>query len=231
MKVAPEYDFFKWVIRNDIGDVTGIADDAPDDAKKAFDEFMRDDPLDEYLYLEPAEDGRFAVTLNEKYFGKEGAADAAAKYLESTRKVLAPDGSVIRYNFHPEGSMFEHVVCHDLGHMTEWMLVNMRCNDPEDRAVMRRLCTVAGQIYGEAKKELSESGELSSDLELRRGISECATLNLSETFAEAMVDYTANRDKANPLSIKMIGVAKRKMKEFGGESDNSVSDPGRIPND
>ncbi|MBR6513078.1 MAG: hypothetical protein IKT24_06410, partial [Clostridia bacterium] len=76
MKVAPEYDFFKWVIRNDIGDVTGIADDAPDDAKKAFDEFMRDDPLDEYLYLEPAEDGRFAVTLNEKYFGKEGAADA-----------------------------------------------------------------------------------------------------------------------------------------------------------
>ena len=230
MKVAPEYDFFKWVVRNDIGDVTGIADDAPDEAKKAFDEFMRDDPLDEYLYLD---DEGFSVTINEKYFGKDNAADAAAKYLESTRKVFAPDGSVIRYNFHPEGTTLGYAVCHDLGHMTERMLVNMRCNDPADRAVMRRLCTVAGQIYEEAKRELSESGELPSDLELRRGISECATLSLSETFAEAMTDYTANGEKANPLSIAMIRVAKRKFGEEPGidESDNAVSDPGRIPND
>ncbi len=216
MKVAPEYDFFKWVIRNDIGDVTGIGDDAPDEAKKAFDEFMRGDPLDEYLYLVPAEDDRFSVTLNERYFGTENAADAAAGYLQSTVKVFASDGSVVRYNFHPEGSMFEHVICHDLGHMTEWTLVNMRCHDPADRAMMRRFCTVAGQIYEEAKKELSESGELPSDLELRRGISECATLNLSETFAEAMVDYTANGDKANPLSIKMIEAAKRIYREEPG---------------
>ena len=228
MKVAPEYDFFKWVIHSDIGDVAGIKENAPDEAKRAFEEFMRDDPRDEYMYLNPGDDDGFSFAVNEEYFRED---DAAEKYLESTRKVLAPDGSVIRYNFHPEGTTLLHVVSHDLGHMIERMLINRRYADPVDRVMMWRQNIFARWIYDEAKKELAESGELPSDLELRRGISECATVNMSETFAEAMVDYTANREKANPLSIKMIRVAGRKMKEFGGESDNSVSDPGRIPND
>jgi hypothetical protein len=221
MKVAPEYDFFGWVCHSKIGDISGIRDDAPEEAKKAYEEFMRDDPKDEYAYLVPAGEGdKFEIVFNTDLLGEEKAAESIRHYLESTKKITAPDGTVIRYNFHPEGSSIGNALSHIMGHLMERTLVNRIYPDPDDfmRVIAWKLGAVARVIYKEAKAELAEeTGEaLPSDLELRLGISECATINLSETLAEAMADYAANGEKANPLSIKMVETGNRKLEEYGG---------------
>lgn len=44
MTIGPiEYDFMPWTILNEEGHIVGIKDDAPVEAKKAYEEFMRDE--------------------------------------------------------------------------------------------------------------------------------------------------------------------------------------------
>ena len=123
--------------------------------------------------------------------------------------------------FHPKGTKAEHITSHEAGHILEKALIDKYVSDPRGGIYDRAKKVDAWNKSTYTKKVISEAckaakktpeGKGKKNIDLIAGVSRYAKVNRSETLAECVADYIANREKASPLSIQVWKILKR---EFG----------------
>lgn len=128
--------------------------------------------------------------------------------------------------FHPAGTTYKDILAHESGHVLEAALLHKkyglmpgsRPTTTADLATWRNVVrdwnkgAVAKDICTTAYNNISESKRAANITLARKGISRYATETYSETIAEAVADYRANKNKANPFSIEIWKELKRQLK-------------------
>lgn len=127
----------------------------------------------------------------------------------------------VESGFHPKGTKAVHITSHEAGHILEKALIDKYVSDPRggiyDRAKKAdawNKSTYTKKVISEACKAVKNTseGKDKKNIDLIAGVSKYAKINRSETLAECVADYTANREKASLLSIQVWKILK---KEFG----------------
>lgn len=147
--------------------------------------------------------------------------------------------SDIESKFHPINSIPEDVIVHETAHAFDYYINAKENNSPfltgdnykdyqnsfNDMFVN---ATFSKWVVTKAAKNvndrlISQGKSQKSEEELRNEISgyanqknEKGEVMYWETFAEAMVDYLSNGEKAKPLSVEIYKLTQEKLKELGG---------------
>ena len=123
-------------------------------------------------------------------------------------------------SFHPAGTTAVHITAHESGHVLERALIDKYVNDPMggiwDRAAKARAwdkSTCASKVITEAAKNAKKTpaGKGKKNAQLISEVSGYANKNRSETLAECIADYAANKSKAKPLSQEVWKILKREF--------------------
>lgn len=132
------------------------------------------------------------------------------KTLEKITKVTQEGASS---GFNVRGSFGFNGV-HELGHAIEALLIKQKEVSKFERIDLWNKCTIAKEIGHAAVKEVKKIPEHRTKkmAELKRGISEYAAASWSETMAEALFDYYANKEEANILSKEIFKQIKELLK-------------------
>ena len=117
--------------------------------------------------------------------------------------------------WHPLGTSDADVIPHEVGHMIERALIEAKnpgtdFYDMSYKTSLWENCTYADQIITEACKVVGGGGYYSEYL-IVNDVSEYATRNRSETLAECVSDYFCNGSDANPLSVAVVDILKRRL--------------------
>ena len=117
--------------------------------------------------------------------------------------------------FHPRGTTADSVPVHEAGHLLERALIEKHMGGQS--AIFKipewNRSTYAKSVISEACKlaKKTEAGKGLKNNELIQNVSRYATKNRSETLAECVADYHANRGNAQPLSIAVWQILKREL--------------------
>lgn len=149
------------------------------------------------------------VFFPKKYWGSK---DGLSK-LDSMKKQDSDTG------WHPNNSNTVH---HEFGHVIEATLIRKQLGNTGTLSVMEwydghemwRKSKIATQIIGEAARNVKKTpyGKNKRNDDLVLIVSRYAKQGgRSEAFAECIADYMANGSNANPLSIEVAKIAKRRL--------------------
>lgn len=120
--------------------------------------------------------------------------------------------------WHPAGTTSVNIASHEMGHLLESALIFKNITEPGYQGTMDRINAwnknrFATKIVGEAARivKKTESGKGLKNNQLVEQISRYATKNRSEALAEAVADYRANGNNAQPLSKAIWNILKREL--------------------
>ena len=124
-------------------------------------------------------------------------------------------------NFHPKGTDWRSIIAHETGHAIEDKIADAFMQTPEvrnmsfDKAFKYKFLRqgthdIVNKAVANVKKSGVHGKKVSSDY-IRRNLSTYATKNQSETFAEAIADYSKNGSKSNPLTLEIIKLTKERL--------------------
>ncbi|MBR0340718.1 MAG: hypothetical protein IJH64_00430 [Oscillospiraceae bacterium] len=151
------------------------------------------------------------------FYGQISINPTLFKSSESLQKQYDVD---LRNEFHPKGTTSAHITSHEAGHVLEKALIDKYVIHPMGGAWERQAKVNAWNKHWQAQKVLSEAvkavkktpyGKGKKQADLFKAVSKYASTNRSETLAECVADYTANRGNANPLSIQVWNILKREL--------------------
>ena len=111
---------------------------------------------------------------------------------------------------HPKGTTGLSSISHELGHGIVDRIARKTVTSYED------FMSNYNQIIGNMEKDITDSAAKSigsTHNNLAGYVSGYANQGRGETIAEAVSDYVANRDKANPYSIAIIKELKKRLKK------------------
>jgi len=143
----------------------------------------------------------------------------------------------LKHNFHPTNSIPEDVLVHETAHALDYYINAKMNNAPlftgDDVSLYSNArnsmftYSFSKDIVEKATKNInnrltSQGLSPKTEEELRIEISgyanqkdENGNVIYAETFAEAMVDYLSNGEKAKPLSVEMYKLTQEKLRELG----------------
>ena len=101
---------------------------------------------------------------------------------------------------------------HEAGHIIESYILDAKFPNYKDiRDEVWNNGIISQNIVNSAIKTLKKNASFKdlSELDLRLSISDYALESYSETFAEAVRDYTSNGDDASPLSVEIFKIIER----------------------
>jgi len=157
-----------------------------------------------YAYTQPSHDlTDLRLVLSTRWFAKD-----KVEYFEESYK------DQVECKFFPAGTTYKDTIAHEMGHVLEYTIIKKIYSDRDDIVNAWISCEVAEEIVQKAQAELRE--ELGKDYDpalTALSISQYANKSDSETLAEALSDYYANRESAVLLSKKIVKYAKEKYKE------------------
>lgn len=162
------------------------------------------------------------IQLNPKLWATQQAIDATA-------------ASNVRRKFHPQGTGAREFTSHEVGHLLNLMVINaaVRREDAARQArgqtpmtkMQRRFMsaadwnahTTATSIVDRAVAAVTQKAQAAGHKpatrsQLRKNVSGYAMDNDSETVAECVADYIANRGKARRLSQEVWAILKQEIK-------------------
>lgn len=126
--------------------------------------------------------------------------------------------------WHPKGTDWRSIIAHETGHAIEdrignayldQLYVEKRGNVSFDMHFKYAFgAKGTHDIVNRAVKNVKKSGVYGknvSSYQIKYKLSEYATKNQSETFAEAIADYSKNGSRSNPLTLEIIKLTKEKL--------------------
>lgn len=169
-----------------------------------------------HAYAACGADGSIKINPTSKFWGTAG--NAAKSYQND-----------LKSGYHPKGTTVQQVSSHEAGHALEAALIKQGLANGTisawEASTMWNKCTLAKDIIGQATKAIPKgamyNGKDVSKLKgsaLRKSLSGYADSKMSsggiahsETLAECVADYVANRDNAHPLSQQVWKILKDKL--------------------
>ena len=166
------------------------------------------------LYREQLSDRTYAVShggvksklgFNPLYYGDIERFNTAYSHDVETR-------------FHPQGTTYEHIGIHEAGHRLSQALTNkfmqtgtLPTGETYEAGRMRNMQAWSdaptNRLIVLAKRNVKKATGMKADAQVL-DISRYAKKNNQETYAEAIADWYANRDKAKPLSKEIVKLTK-----------------------
>lgn len=117
--------------------------------------------------------------------------------------------------FHPAGTTADSIPVHEAGHLLERALIekNMTGQHGLFKIPEWNKSTYSKSVIAEACKAAKKTpeGKGLKNAQLIEQVSRYATKNRSETLAECVADYHANRENARPLSREVWRILKREL--------------------
>ena len=123
----------------------------------------------------------------------------------------------LQRKFHPQGTTVGNIITHELGHALEAIIVKKTNSGDFARAFTWNNHLVADKIVDKALDRVvpgwrSDRSNAVNAAKAIVDISRYASANRSETLAEAVSDYMANKENAKPLSIEIVRETKRLLR-------------------
>lgn len=149
--------------------------------------------------------------------GYDGSISFNPTYYETRQKALFNHGigeGTTQSNFHPKGNNPLGSGSHESGHILEKALIDKASNG---ESLLGQLswndCTYAKSVVSDACKQAKKLPACKGmrNTELKGQISQYAKTNDSECLAEAVCDYTLNREEAAPLSRIIWDMLKKEL--------------------
>ena len=121
--------------------------------------------------------------------------------------------------FHPQGATAKGITVHEMGHAVEAYLIRKKYPEGQPKYAINRALSwnkgdVAKEIVSSAMDRAVKGWRRDKSLATSavQSISRYAASNASETIAEAVCDYMANRSNAKPLSREIWNELKNRVK-------------------
>jgi hypothetical protein len=182
----------------------------------------------EVLEIEPISEATNGILWVQEQFpqtkGYIQNMDCVAKYtpkgafMASTGRTVyfSPSSFGDGYRYYPKSKEFyQRIGAHEAGHSIEGFLISKKANNASEFAEMWNNHSIAKEVCREAVGEIQKTpyGANKDLRELYFNISSYASAGSSECLAEAIADVYGNRDKANPLSLEIFDILKRRVLE------------------
>lgn len=182
----------------------------------AFEEILQEFPEAKSAFLRLSFDNPITMRDKDSYAEtnmENGLIKLNVAYFSSKPLVEEFYNNDTLHKYHPQGTSSKHIMSHEAGHILERAMAMKYLPGPKNFAARadafdsRRF---ADEIIRLAVNNIGKSLKMSKT-DLRRQVSKYAMENMSETLAECVADYMANKSKARPLSKEVYKILKQEL--------------------
>ena len=126
----------------------------------------------------------------------------------------------LKGEFHPKGTTYKNIFTHEAGHLLERALIAKKYPGKDfwskiDAINAWNKCELSKELVMQAYKTVKAADPKkwsgNAIKKMRRDVSKYALGSFSETLAECVADYTANKQNAKPLSKEVWKLLKKEL--------------------